>query len=44
MVARHEVLVAEEPGELAAVDGKLLISAGGITFVLDVPPDALPRP
>jgi outer membrane protein assembly factor BamB len=43
LIGREEILVVEEPSEVAALDGKLLIAAGGITFVLDVPEIAPPN-
>lgn len=42
LVGREELLVMEEPSDLATIDGKLLITAGSITFVLDAPHEPHP--
>lgn len=38
LAGRFEILAVEEPTEMTAVDGKLILTASAITFVLDAPP------
>jgi outer membrane protein assembly factor BamB len=42
LVGRDELLMLEEPSEIAAIDGKVLVTVEGITFVLDVPAETNP--